>query len=98
MGGSINATLILENLKMVTIRLSRGGSKKTPFYHVVVKDSRKSRDGRYIERIGYFNPAARGAEKNLVIDLARVDHWVSVGATTSERVSALVKEVRKQAA
>lgn len=83
---------------MVTIRLSRGGSKKTPFYHVVVKDSRKSRDGRYIERIGYFNPSARGAEKGLLLDLARVDYWTSVGATTSERVNTLIKEARKQAA
>ena len=83
---------------MVTIRLSRGGSKKTPFYHVVVKDSRRSRDGRYIERIGYFNPSARGAEKKLVVDLARVDHWVSVGAQISDRVTTLVKEVRQQAA
>ena len=83
---------------MVTIRLSRGGSKKTPFYHVVVKDSRKSRDGRYIERIGYFNPSARGAEKELLVDLARVDYWTSVGATTSERVTTLIKEARKQAA
>ena len=83
---------------MVTIRLSRGGSKKTPFYHVVVKDSRRSRDGRYIERIGYFNPSARGAEQKLVVDLARVDHWVSVGAQISDRVTSLVKEVRQQAA
>ena len=83
---------------MVTIRLSRGGSKKTPFYHVVVKDSRKSRDGRYIERIGYFNPSARGAEKQLLLDLARVDYWTSVGATTSERVNTLIKEARLQAA
>ena len=83
---------------MVTIRLSRGGSKKTPFYHVVVKDSRRSRDGRYIERIGYFNPSARGAEKKLVVDLARVDHWVGIGAQISERVTSLVKEARQQAA
>ena len=83
---------------MVTIRLSRGGSKKTPFYHVVVKDSRRSRDGRYIERIGYFNPTARGAEKGLVIDLGRVDHWVSVGAQLSDRAGALIKEARTQAA
>ena len=93
MGGNTKRTL-----KMVTIRLSRGGSKKTPFYHVVVKDSRRSRDGRYIERIGYFNPSARGAEKKLVVDLARVDHWVSVGAQISDRVTTLVKEVRQQAA
>ena len=83
---------------MVTIRLSRGGSKKTPFYHVVVKDSRRSRDGRYIERIGYFNPTARGAEKGLEINLGRVDHWVSVGAQLSDRAGALIKEARKQAA
>jgi len=81
---------------MVTIRLSRGGSKKNPFYHVEVKDSRSSRDGRYIERLGFFNPGARGAEERLKLDLARVDHWVGVGAQTSERVSSLVKEARKQ--
>ena len=80
---------------MVTIRLSRGGSKKSPFYHVDVKDSRRSRDGRYIERLGYFNPGARGAEERLVIALDRVDHWVSKGAQTSERVSTLVKEARQ---
>ncbi len=83
---------------MVTIRLSRGGSKKNPFYHVDVKDSRRSRDGRYIERLGFFNPGARGAEERLRIDLDRVQHWVSVGATTSERVSSLVKEASKAAA
>lgn len=83
---------------MVTIRLSRGGSKKNPFYHVDVKDSRRSRDGRYIERLGFFNPDARGAEERLRIDLERVDHWISVGAQTSDRVASLVKEARKQAA
>jgi len=82
---------------MVTIRLSRSGAKKKPFYHVDVKDSRRSRDGRYIERIGYFNPGARGAEQRLHIDLDRVDHWVSNGAGTSERVTFLLKEARKQA-
>jgi small subunit ribosomal protein S16 len=82
---------------MVTIRLSRGGAKKKPFYHVDVKDSRRSRDGRYIERIGFFNPGARGAEQRLQIDLDRVDHWVSNGAGTSDRVASLVKEARKQA-
>lgn len=83
---------------MVTIRLSRGGSKKTPFYHVDVKDSRRSRDGRYIERIGFFNPMARGAEERLRIDLDRADHWVGHGAQTSERVSVLLKEARKASA
>ncbi|MGB5396042.1 MAG: 30S ribosomal protein S16 [Gammaproteobacteria bacterium] len=63
-----------------------------------MKDSRASRDGRYIERLGYFNPNARGAEKRLQVDLDRVSHWVGVGATTSERVKSLVKEAQKQAA
>jgi small subunit ribosomal protein S16 len=80
---------------MVTIRLSRGGSKKRPFYHFEVKDSRASRDGRYIERLGYFNPGARGDEQRLLLDLARVEYWVSVGATISDRVSSLLKEARK---
>jgi small subunit ribosomal protein S16 len=83
---------------MVTIRLSRGGSKRNPFYHVEVKDSRSSRDGRYIERLGFFNPTARGAEQRLLVDLDRVSHWIGVGATTSERVKSLVKEAQKQAA
>ena len=81
---------------MVTIRLSRGGSKKTPFYHVDVKDSRRSRDGRRIERLGFFNPGARGGEERLKIDLSRIDHWVGEGAQTSDRVSTLLKEARKQ--
>ena len=80
---------------MVTIRLSRGGAKKKPFYHVVVTDSRMRRDGRYIERIGFFNPVARGAEKRLELSLDRVDHWVSKGAGTSDRVNTLIKEARK---
>jgi len=83
---------------MVTIRLSRGGSKKKPFYHVDVKDSRRSRDGRYIERIGFFNPGARGNEERLRIDLDRIAHWKSVGATTSDRVAILVKDAAKQQA
>jgi small subunit ribosomal protein S16 len=77
---------------MVTIRLSRGGSKKKPFYHIDVKDSRRSRDGRYIERLGFFNPGATGGEQRLVIDMDRVTHWKSVGAQTSERVSSLIKQ------
>ena len=82
---------------MVTIRLSRGGAKKHPFYHVVVTDSRSRRDGRYIERVGYFNPLARGAEKRLEVSLDRVEHWVSKGASTSDRVKTLIKEARKAA-
>ena len=83
---------------MVTIRLSRGGAKKKPFYHVVVTDSRMPRDGRYIERLGFFNPMARGAEKNLEMSMDRIDHWVSQGAATSDRVKTLIKQARKATA
>ncbi|MFT5083298.1 MAG: small subunit ribosomal protein S16 [Lentisphaeria bacterium] len=77
---------------MVSIRLSRGGSKKRPFYHFTVTDSRKSRDGSFIERVGFFNPIARGQEVRLKVDSERVQHWVSQGAQCSERVAKLVKE------
>ena len=83
---------------MVTIRLARGGSKKRPFYHLTVSDSRKARDARYIERIGFFNPIARGGEERLRVDLGRVAYWQGQGAQISERVSALVKEAAKVAA
>ena len=83
---------------MVTIRLSRGGAKKRPFYHIVVTDSRKPRDGRRIERIGFFNPMARGQEERLRVQLDRVDYWVGVGAQLSERVKGLVSEAREQVA
>ena len=82
---------------MVSIRLARGGSKKRPFYHVVVSDSRSPRDGRYIERLGFFNPQARGQEESLRLDNERIDYWVSKGAQPSERVSNLIKESRKAA-
>lgn len=77
---------------MVTIRLSRGGSKKRPFYHVTVTDSRNSRDGRFIERVGFFNPIARGQEERLRIDLERIDAWVQKGAQISPRVARLMKD------
>ena len=77
---------------MVTIRLARGGAKKKPFYHVVVTDSRNRRDGRYIERIGFFNPMAKGGEVRLQLDAERAAHWVSKGAQTSDRVTKLLKE------
>jgi small subunit ribosomal protein S16 len=83
---------------MVTIRLSRGGSKKRPFYHVVVADSRRSRDGRFIEQIGFFNPIARGQEERLRIQQDRIDHWVGLGAQVSDRVAALAKQAGKAAA
>lgn len=83
---------------MVKIRLARTGAKKRPFYHVVVTDIRNKRDGRYIERIGFFNPVAQGKEEKLRIDTSRVDHWVSVGAQMSDRVKSLVKTARKAVA
>lgn len=76
---------------MVTIRLARAGAKKKPFYHIVVTDSRNKRDGRYIERLGYYNPVATGQETELSIDQARVDYWMSQGAKTSDRVNKLIK-------
>ena len=83
---------------MVTIRLSRGGSKNRPFYQIVVTDSRNSRDGRYIERVGFFNPFARGNEERLRLDNERVDHWKANGAQPSERVAKLIKDSLKAAA
>ncbi|MCP3127953.1 MULTISPECIES: 30S ribosomal protein S16 [Shewanella] len=83
---------------MVTIRLARGGAKKRPFYNIVVADSRNARDGRFIERVGFFNPLARGQEETLRLDLARVEHWVSNGAATTDRVAKLIKDARKAAA
>ena len=82
---------------MVKIRLARGGAKKQPFYHIVVTDSRNRRDGRYIERLGFFNPVARGQAERLRVDLERFDHWVEEGAKVSERVGHLVIESRKAA-
>jgi small subunit ribosomal protein S16 len=76
---------------MVVIRLSRGGSKKTPFYNVVVADSRNRRDGRFIERVGFYNPSAKVATESLRIDEARVSHWKSNGAQLSDTVTRLVK-------
>ncbi len=83
---------------MVTIRLARGGSKNRPFYQVVVTDSRNSRDGRYIERLGFFNPFARGGEESLRLDDERINYWKSVGAQPSDRVAKLIKEASKVAA
>ena len=79
---------------MVTIRLSRGGSKKRPFYSILVADQRRSSRGRFIERVGFFNPIASGKEQKLTMDVARVDHWIKQGARPSERVSQLYKQAR----
>ncbi|HMM25582.1 30S ribosomal protein S16 [Pseudoxanthomonas mexicana] len=82
---------------MVKIRLTRGGAKKRPFYHIIVTDSRSARDGRNIERVGYYNPVAAGNEKRVELDVARVDHWVGNGAQLTEKVRNLYKEVAKSA-
>jgi len=82
---------------MVTIRLARGGAKKSPFYQIVVTDSRSARDGRFIEKIGFFNPMARGQEVRLEMKADRVEHWIGKGAQTSQRVSTLIKEFKKAA-
>jgi small subunit ribosomal protein S16 len=82
---------------MVKIRLTRGGAKKRPFYHIIVTDSRNKRDGRSIERVGFYNPIATGSEKRIELDVARVDHWVSQGAQLTDKVRMLVKESSAQA-
>lgn len=84
-----------EEKHMVTIRLARGGSKKRPFYYVTVADSRNARNGRFIERVGFFNPVARGQEERLRLDNDRINHWVGQGAQLSDRVAQLVKEAAK---
>lgn len=76
---------------MVVIRLSRGGAKKRPFYHIVVADKQSSRNGRFIEQVGYFNPIAAGKDVRLTLDLARVQEWVAKGAQASDRVKHLIK-------
>ena len=83
---------------MVVIRLSRGGAKKRPFYHLVVTDSRRRRDGNYIERIGYFNPVAKGQEIRLHLETEKLNKWLEVGAQLSDRVKSLIKEHTKSAA
>ncbi len=77
---------------MVTIRLARGGAKKKPFFHITVSDSRNARDGRFIERIGFYNPSAKGQEERLRLDLERMAFWQSQGAKLSPRVSNLAKD------
>ena len=79
---------------MVTIRLARAGTKNRPFYHIVVADSRHKRDGRHIERIGFFNPVAAGKEKACNMDFERVEHWLARGAQPSDRVHQLIRKYR----
>ena len=77
---------------MVKIRLSRTGAKKRPFYHIVATDERSSRDGRYIERLGFFNPIAKGEEEKIRLDLERINFWRKTGAQMSERVEKLIQD------
>ena len=77
---------------MVTIRLSRGGAKKRPFYHIVVLDSRSKRDGKSLERVGFFNPMAASNEPKFQIDKVRVDYWLAKGARPSDRVASLIAQ------
>lgn len=81
---------------MVTIRLSRTGAKKRPFYHIVVTNSRSPRGGRFIERVGYFNPVATGGETRLQVNSERVSFWLAQGAQASDRVGKLIKEQARQ--
>lgn len=83
---------------MVVIRLSRGGSKKRPFYNVVATDSRNRRDGRFIERVGFYNPVASEGEESLRLSLDRVKHWTDNGAQVSPAVARLVKQASKTSA
>ena len=82
---------------MVVIRLARHGAKKAPFYHLTVANRSAQRDGRFIERVGFFDPIARGNAERLRVDLERIDHWVAVGAQMSDRVRSLVVEARRRA-
>ena len=83
---------------MVTIRLSRGGAKKHPFYQIVVADIRSPRDGRYIERIGFFNPQAQAGEIGLRVDRGRAEHWIKNGAQPTDRVKQLLRQSARDAA
>ena len=83
---------------MVTIRLSRAGTKKKPFYHVVVTDSRNKRDGRLIERLGFYNPMATGQDVPIRLDVERINYWLSQGAQASARVKKIIKDNASEAA
>ena len=82
---------------MVTIRLARGGAKKRPFYSIVVSDQRRQPKGRFIERIGFFNPMATETEEKVRLDTSRVEYWISKGAKPADRVASILKQVRREA-
>jgi small subunit ribosomal protein S16 len=86
----------LRNFIMVVIRLARGGAKKRPFYNIVVADSRERRDGRYLERVGFYNPMASGAEEPLRVVFDRVTYWKGVGAQASPTVQRLLEQAAKK--
>ncbi|MCW5601326.1 30S ribosomal protein S16 [Nitrosomonas sp.] len=81
---------------MVIIRLARGGAKKRPFYNMVVTDSRSRRDGRFIERVGFYNPRATGGEEALRVQMDRLAHWQANGAQLSSTVTRLIKQFNAQ--
>jgi small subunit ribosomal protein S16 len=83
---------------MVVIRLARGGAKKRPFYNLVVADSRRARDGRFIERVGFYDPKAPQGRESLRVDVERLKHWQGKGAQLSPTVLRLVKQFGKKAA
>ncbi len=83
---------------MVSIRLSRAGAKKRPFYHIVVTDSRNSRDGLFIERLGFYNPVAKDGEEGLRLDRERAQHWIGKGAKPTETVAKLIRRTIEVAA
>ena len=79
---------------MVVVRLAKSGAKKNPYYFITVADSRKPRDGAFIERLGFFNPSAKGSEERMRFNVERLDHWISQGAQISDKVSELAKDAR----
>jgi small subunit ribosomal protein S16 len=82
---------------MVKIRMTRSGAKKRPYYTVVVTDSRSKRDGRCIERVGFFNPVAQGNEERVRLDMERITHWISEGAQATDRVAQLIQQAQAAA-
>ena len=82
---------------MVTIRLARHGSKKNPFYHITVAERAARRDGRFVERVGFYNPVAKGQSEMLRLDLDRVDYWLGIGARPSDSVKSLIAQARRNA-
>jgi small subunit ribosomal protein S16 len=95
---AFEAFLTIQGNIMVVIRLSRGGSKKRPCYNIVVAESRARRDGRFIERLGFYNPVASGAEQGLRLAFDRLDYWTGVGAQPSDTVARLIEQAKKAAA